>query len=219
MGDRKKSESAQLNFFATVTEKQCRKCNDVKPASHFGIRRKSPDGLRDWCHQCGNEYQKRYYRSNLEENRKRKREWMANARKNPEKRIAIRAVEKARSKARRQEYNQWQRENRQKRFFWARAHKLKGISARDLASLWKRQRGLCAYTGRKLDRSAQLDHIIPKALGGTDELNNLQWVSPEVNYAKRDLTHEQFIELCEAVLAWIARRIEEALEAGKRMVL
>lgn len=102
------------------------------------------------------------------------------------------------------------REYHAKRFFWARAKKCLGsvTEARALARIWKSQRGLCALTGRRLDRSAQIDHIIPKARGGADEIGNLRWVCPEVNYAKRDLTDEQLLAMCGDVMRWIGERIE-----------
>lgn len=97
-----------------------------------------------------------------------------------------------------------------RRFFWSRANKLRGAGrarARDLSLLWYRQRGLCALTGRKLTReTAQLDHILPKARGGTDLPGNLRWVCIEVNLAKRDLTDSEFVELCMAVIVMRNRR-------------
>jgi len=99
-----------------------------------------------------------------------------------------------------------------KRFFWGRAMKLRGdnrATYKDLAVLWKSQRGLCALTGIKLNRNAQLDHIYPKAKGGKDDVGNLRWVCAEVNLAKRDLTDEEFINLCSSVMKWIGERINE----------
>lgn len=107
-----------------------------------------------------------------------------------------------------------------KRFFWGRAGKLKGAdraSGADISRLWKAQRGKCALTGRSLDRTAQLDHIHPKAKGGTDLITNLRWVCAEANLAKRDMTDRELIELCEDILAtarhscWIGRRIQHAI--------
>jgi hypothetical protein len=135
----------------------------------------------------------------IEETRKAKREFMAR------KRAAD--LEGARAYAR--DFHHRNRDRnlatmkayQGRRFFWMRSFKLKGITARDLASIWRRQRGLCALTGRKLDRSAQIDHKLPKARGGTDELGNLQWLCKEVNLAKRALTDEEFTALCGEVVA------------------
>jgi 5-methylcytosine-specific restriction endonuclease McrA len=104
-----------------------------------------------------------------------------------------------------------------KRFFWSRAMKLRGenkATYKDLAKLWKSQRGLCALTGIKLNRSSQLDHIFPKAKGGKDDVSNLQWVCAEVNLAKRDLTEKEFIYLCNSVMRWIGERINQYEQRG-----
>ncbi|WP_420917537.1 HNH endonuclease [Pseudomonas proteolytica] len=93
-----------------------------------------------------------------------------------------------------------------KRFFWARAGKLRGpgrASASDISSLWKRQRGRCGLTGRRLDRTAQLDHIHAKARGGPDSIENLRWVCAEANLAKRELSDEAFLMLCREVIKTI----------------
>ena len=97
-----------------------------------------------------------------------------------------------------------------RRFFWGKAMKLRGdgrASARQLAALWKAQRGRCALTGRRLDRSAQLDHKLPKARGGDDRPANLQWLCEEANLAKRALTDAEFVALCSDVMTWIGQRI------------
>lgn len=95
-----------------------------------------------------------------------------------------------------------------RRFFWARANRLNGVTAKDLAALWRQQRGLCALTGRKLDRSAEVDHIVPRARGGGDLISNLRWVCRDANRAKRDLTDEEFGALCADVMRWIGRRVQ-----------
>lgn len=68
--------------------------------------------------------------------------------------------------------------------------------------IWKRQKGLCAMTGKRLDRSAELDHIIPVSKGGKNHPSNLQWLCPEVNQCKNDMTAEEFVAVCKAVLSY-----------------
>lgn len=105
---------------------------------------------------------------------------------------------------RREQLRQYQK----RRFFWMRANKLTGITAKDLAKLWKQQRGFCALTGERLTReNAQVDHILPKTRGGTDAIENLRWVTQTVNYCKRNLTDAEFYALCENVMQWIGLRI------------
>ena len=80
----------------------------------------------------------------------------------------------------------------------------------ELAGLWKRQRGKCALTGRKLGRDAHLDHIIPVSRGGECTINNLRWVCPEVNFIRGYLVDEEFVRLCRDVIAWSERTIVNA---------
>lgn len=98
-----------------------------------------------------------------------------------------------------------------RRFFWSKAMRLRGAgraTARELAAIWKAQRGRCALTGRRLDRTAQLDHKTPLSRGGGDDASNLQWLCGAVNQSKRALTDAEFIALCGDVMLWIGRRIE-----------
>jgi 5-methylcytosine-specific restriction endonuclease McrA len=67
--------------------------------------------------------------------------------------------------------------------------------------LWHKQRGRCAMTGRRLDRSAELDHIIPVSKGGHNHPDNLQWLAPEVNQCKNDMTVDEFMAVCINVLS------------------
>ena len=74
--------------------------------------------------------------------------------------------------------------------------------ANDIFWLWHKQRGRCALTGMRLDRTAELDHIIPVSQGGKNERSNLQWLCKKVNRSKRDLTSEEFISLCKEVISY-----------------
>jgi len=144
-----------------------------------------------------------------EETLKAKREFQARWRaENPERARAygreIHHRNGERNKAKMREYYA-------RRFFWGRAMKLRSegrATFREIARLWKAQRGRCALTGRRLDRDAQLDHILPRARGGGDEITNLRWVCNAANLAKRDMTDAEFETLCADVMAWIGQRIQ-----------
>ena len=147
----------------------------------------------------------------IEEIRKAKREHMARKRAaNPE---AARAYGRKYHAKNRDKNCAKMRTYYERRFFWGRAMKLRGnqkATTLDLARLWKMQRGRCALTGRRLNRdNSQLDHIVAKARGGTDEINNLQWVCVEANLAKRELSETEFVSLCSDVMRWIGERINE----------
>jgi hypothetical protein len=53
----------------------------------------------------------------------------------------------------------------------------------------------CPYTGIRLvlGQNATLDHIIPKSKGGTNTLDNLQWVHEWINWMKHDSPHDVFV--------------------------
>lgn len=89
-----------------------------------------------------------------------------------------------------------------KHFFKNRSYRLVGITAQQLARLWIKQRGLCALTGRKLDRSAEIDHKIARSLGGSDQIENLQWLCCQANQSKWDFTEAEFIKLCRDVVEY-----------------
>ena len=64
----------------------------------------------------------------------------------------------------------------------------------------EKQRFLCAMTGWNLTpETATIDHIVPLADGGTDEIENLMWVAWDVNRSKGTMSRERFVEVCQAV--------------------
>ena len=95
-----------------------------------------------------------------------------------------------------------------RRFFYNKAMMIKthgrgGISLQTSKCLaialmfkWKQQRGLCALTKEKLNRTAQVDHIIPVSRGGTDHSDNLQWLCPRANQIKLDMTLDELKAYC-----------------------
>lgn len=62
----------------------------------------------------------------------------------------------------------------------------------------------CYLTGRALDlkdeTSYRLDHIQPRSKGGDNTLQNCGLTCTEANFAKHDLSVEEFIQLCKEVL-------------------
>jgi hypothetical protein len=84
--------------------------------------------------------------------------------------------------------------------------------AADVQVIWERQDGRCAYSGIQLvagtDSNVNLDHVIPKARGGPDAPENLEFVAATVNQMKRDLTRKEF----EAAILFLASRINRPLD-------
>lgn len=185
----------------------CKDCDLKKPALEYRVHKR---GYRiGKCRACEVLYQRTQYEKNAEKIRERKRLSMAKTRaKDPEK---ARAYRNAYHATNREERIVKMREYAGRRFFWVKAMKLRGVNratTRQIASLWKQQRGLCALTGRRLDRTSQLDHKLPKAKGGGDCIDNLQWLCQEANLAKRDRIDAEFVALCSDVMAWIGERIK-----------
>lgn len=179
------------------------------PAAEFRVHKR---GYRvGKCRQCEREYQREWSARDPEKYRQRKRESMAKRRAaDPE---GVRQYRRAYHEANREERTAKMREYARRRFFWVKAMKLRGegrATHKQLAALWKAQRGICALTGRRLDRTAQLDHRLPRARGGSDLIGNLQWVCDAANIAKRDLTNEEFHRLCSDVMRWIGQQIAAA---------
>ena len=79
----------------------------------------------------------------------------------------------------------------------------KKASAEALVKLIEAQEYRCQLSGVLLKPStASLDHKVPVSSGGSDELENLQWVSTEVNRAKGSMSQESFIAMCKRVASW-----------------
>ena len=62
----------------------------------------------------------------------------------------------------------------------------------DRRAVYDKFGGRCAYTGTLLKDDWQVDHIVPKGMGGTDELSNLLPAQRIVNHYKRCLDNETF---------------------------
>jgi len=183
----------------------CKSCGIEKPCSDYRIHKK---GYRiGKCRECERAYQREFSRRDPEKYRERKRQSMAKIRAaDPE---AARAYSREYHHANREHQLAKMREYQSRRFFWSRAKKCLGatVHAAELSKLWKIQRGRCALTGRRLDRTAQVDHKIPRAKGGKDEIENLRWVCAEINYAKRDMSDDELLDMCLDCMSWIGRRI------------
>ena len=60
----------------------------------------------------------------------------------------------------------------------------------------------CELTGRQIDITKDdynLDHIVPVARGGSNELDNMAFTIPDANAAKHQMTNEEFVMLCKEV--------------------
>lgn len=88
---------------------------------------------------------------------------------------------------------------------WKRQVRSKAAGANELYKLAKDQEFRCALSGLPLEPSdAALDHIVPVAKGGTDEIGNLQWVHSVINKMKGSLDNDEFVAMCRKVSQWQA---------------
>lgn len=168
--------------------KTCTSCNEIKQPDAFVRDRYKPDGRHPRCKSCT----RAYYWKNRE---------------------AILATNQEYREKNRIRVRLWNQKYGYRRFFFTRAQNLKvrnytegtlGVfaTARDLAALWKTQKGICPFTARRLNRqNSQLDHILPLVKGGTSAKSNLRWIHRDVNYAKRDLLDADFLALCRDIVA------------------
>lgn len=78
-----------------------------------------------------------------------------------------------------------------------------GTQGQLLEDLFNKQGRRCAYTGRTLELgvNASLDHKYPRSKYPElrAEPSNLHWVDASINSMKHDMTHEQFVAICEEV--------------------
>jgi 5-methylcytosine-specific restriction endonuclease McrA len=76
-------------------------------------------------------------------------------------------------------------------------------TAQELLRLIKDQEYRCQLSGVVLEPyMAALDHKMPVSSGGSDALENLQWVSAAVNKAKGSMGQDEFITMCKRVASW-----------------
>ena len=70
----------------------------------------------------------------------------------------------------------------------------------------------CYLTGRSIDIETDdyhLDHIIPVAKGGTNELSNMGITIPQANKMKCDLTTDELLSLCKEILIHHNYKVED----------
>jgi len=187
-----------------MKKRKCKKCLIDRPISEFRDRLNKKTNQ---CKECDREYQRLRYKANPEKIRERSNESQKRARRDPKRREKLlernRKHWREKGKHTAQKYYKKMKEDRP--WLW-RAKSLARNITKEITEEWlvnkhDIQGGLCALSGRPIDvMTFHIDHIIPKALGGVDDLDNLRLVAPEANMAKSDLTDKELIKLCQDII-------------------
>lgn len=84
------------------------------------------------------------------------------------------------------------------------------IAIQECDEVWKRQKGICALTGLKIDiENASVDRIDSKKPYVKD---NIQWVLKDLNIMKNRFEEQYFIQMCKLVAEYRIQKEEQAPE-------
>ena len=100
-----------------------------------------------------------------------------------------------------EEQIQWIKElvnNQEATLFFKKRASNYNTTVTELQKLYFNQRGVCALCGGRLyfNEKSHIDHIVPKKLGGKNNIGNYQITCARCNYAKRDIPSREFIIMC-----------------------
>ncbi len=167
--------------------KDCRICKINKGSDDFYKRSSSEDGLRSECIACHNQHSKTYYDSTQTQ-----RVLFAKTRR-------LNHGTDINTKARQDYKNRPEYYSAKNHLYVVRhpeAGKLRTLrrrakqknggkipTKREILDLWGSYLGLCVYC---TDKAEHLDHVVPIALGGTNDLDNLVPACAHCNHSKKD---------------------------------
>ena len=187
--------------------RECKVCHVLKPLSEYDRAPHLKEFRKYKCKACEGEYMRQRYQLKRDEiDAKKKTYRLANYEH-------VRKIERASER-------KWYENNKQRHHAWTNArnkvrrktdpafqkkkcdlahiHYLKKRygSLVGLAALFDSQLGLCAnpYCQTSLKDGCHVDHIMPIALGGTNDLRNLQFLCPSCNHRKTKLHPDEWLE-------------------------
>lgn len=173
-------------------DKFCYKCGETKDVSLFHKNKRQKDGLTSECAVCRKAMGAAYSKAN-----RHKLNEMQLARANERlsaglcrycKSVALESVGLC-----------------ERHWFQDRSQKVFGTTKRwnELRDLAAKQEYKCAYTNETLipGLNMSLDHIVSRFNDSTlaGEVENLQWVTKDINMVKNKYSHNEFIALCGAI--------------------
>lgn len=82
----------------------------------------------------------------------------------------------------------------------------------ELVELWSKQDGKCAITGLPIvaGDTAELDHIVPLASGGSGKIHNVHWLHFSVNKMKWDMSMDEFKQILAELLPRLSEWIKKS---------
>lgn len=176
----------------------CTKCGEKKlfDSSNFKTSKLSPFGLRPECKSCNSarnrewaktekakEVKKRFYKNNAEKLKLYAKEYQQKNRKRISEYVKVwrsKNIEHYRMVD-----AEWSRKNKAKRTEYRHKRRAAGeFSYAVIPELMQKQNGKCTVCRGFLTKLIEIDHIIPVALGGTNEKTNLQLLCRPCNRSK-----------------------------------
>jgi hypothetical protein len=157
--------------------KRCSGCSQDKPLEAFWKNSKRHDGRQAWCRDCQVKHMQAYRTNN---------------------KIHLRS------------YYQsiWAKRGLREKVWWFRRNGRPYLDPLLTLENVKKKFGVsphCYLTGAPIDLSNRdsysFDHIIPLSKGGTSSLANCGLATQAANYAKCDLSYDEFVTLCRQVVA------------------
>jgi len=190
-GERKRAKTVAEKAATPIPkDKICSDCGEAKLLEDFYKRADCLFGRDSVCKPCKSKQTVEYRRKDPERNEKDR----AYRAKNPEKRreaerrYAEKYPEKVKAKKRAGHI-------RRKKRVKANGGSFKGT---ELLGLMAKQNGLCVVCEIDVSTDYHVDHIIPVAKGGTNNIENIQILCPACNMAKGSKDFEVFLAEREA---------------------
>lgn len=193
-----------------LTEKRCTRCGETKSVSFFSKATRPKDLLKEWCKPCAAIYYSenreryrtrwsKYYSDNHQKLLDKRHEYtkqnkdkisayyFANRERISEQAAAYRNANKEKIAARQSAYRKANPEKYTARYHNRRARKLCNggtYTAADVHQLLTLQKSKCACCRKSIKHGYHVDHIVPIALGGTNDKTNLQLLCQFCNLSK-----------------------------------
>lgn len=173
-------------------QKQCSKCKNILDLSLFSKNKTKKDGLDNYCKKCASERTLNWISNNKE---KHKNNQIKARRKRIKKGLCRHCLKKS------LEHSDlcldhWYRKVSRNHFkiekYW-----------KELKDIAEKQSYKCVYTDEILipGLNMGLDHKKSQKNNPElkDDIANLQWVTKKINVIKNELSHHEFIDLCNAI--------------------